>query len=86
MWYPNQIHIMKLSILYCLLHYNHFIMYEDSSWMPRNFNEVAKDHYFYGLINIAEGQRNFYMREYKKMLVETKRVLQLIQDELGEVN
>ncbi|WP_297695033.1 DUF6090 family protein [uncultured Eudoraea sp.] len=65
---------------------DHFIRYNNGNWMPRNFNEVAKDHYFYGLINIAEGQRNFYMREYKKMLVETKRVLQLIQDELGEVN
>ena len=63
---------------------DHFIRYEDSSWMPRNFNEVAKDHYVYGLINIAERQRNFYLGTFKKMIVETKRVLQLVQDELGE--
>ncbi|MEP0134446.1 MAG: DUF6090 family protein [Eudoraea sp.] len=63
---------------------DHFIRGEDASYMPVNFNELAKDQYFYGLINIAERQRSFYMGQYERALVETKRILQLIKDELGE--
>lgn len=61
-----------------------FIMTEGDSWLPRNFSEVAKDHYFYGLINVADQQRHFYERRYKRTLVQTKRVLQLIKDELED--
>jgi len=61
-----------------------FIRYEGAGWIPVNFNELVKDQYFYGLINIAERQRDFYMRYYKRALVETKRVFELIKDELGE--
>ena len=63
---------------------DHFIRYEGAGWVPINFNELAKDQYFYGLINIAERQRDFYMGQYERALVETKRVFELIKDELGE--
>ena len=64
---------------------DHFIMSnEENSWIPRNFNEMSKDHYFIGLVNIADRQRNFIEARYKETLVETKRVFELIKDELGE--
>ena len=63
---------------------DHFIIYEGTSWIPRNFNEMSKDHYFFGLVNIADRQRGFYEKIYKETLFETKRVYELIKDELGE--
>lgn len=52
--------------------------------IPRNKSFLLDNHYFYGLIETARGQRSFYSRSYQHTLDETQRVLQLIQDELGE--
>ena len=63
---------------------DHFISNGVRGWIPRNFNEVSKDHYFFGLIDIAYQQREFYEIRYKETLVETKRVFELIKDELAK--
>jgi hypothetical protein len=65
---------------------DHFISDGVRGWIPRNFYEVSKDHYFFGLIDIADQQRGYYEIRYKEILVETKRVFELIKDELGESN
>ena len=51
---------------------------------PRDFDFVVKSNYFYGLIDVASAQRSFYMDHYEESLEETKRLLQLISDELGK--
>ena len=51
--------------------------------IPRDFDFIVNNNYFYGLIDIASAQRSFYMDHYKESLEETQRVHQLIQDELG---
>ena len=61
----------------------HFYMYEGGSWIPKDFNEVARSDYFYGLINVADRQRFYYGKLYNETLLETQRVLQLIRDELS---
>jgi hypothetical protein len=63
---------------------DHFISDGVRGWIPRNFNDVSKDHYFLGLIDIADQQRGYYEIRYKETLAETKRVFELIKDELGE--
>jgi len=62
----------------------HFFMYEGASWIPKNFNEVADNDYFYGLINVADRQRVYYGRLYKETRQETQKALQLIKVELNE--
>ncbi len=52
---------------------------------PMDFDKVSRDHYFYGLVNTAEAQRGFYKRHYTTALEETRRVLQLLKDELNGV-
>ena len=52
--------------------------------IPRNKNFLLDNHYYYGLIETAIGQRGFYSRNYQQTLDVTQRVLQLIKDELGE--
>jgi hypothetical protein len=59
----------------------HFIRYK-GKMIPRDFNQVANDEYFYGLINVAESQRNFYYGKYSETLDETKRVLELITNKM----
>ena len=51
---------------------------------PRDFDFIVASNYFYGLVDLARGQRSFYGRYYKVSLEETQRVLQLINDELGK--
>jgi len=50
--------------------------------IPRDFDFIVNDNYFYGLIDVARGQRSYYGRHFDECLEETQRVLQLIKDEL----
>ena len=63
---------------------HHFTGNGDRAWIPRNYDEVLKDPYFLGLIDVANRQRNFIKKRYLETLVETKRVSELIKDELAK--
>ena len=68
----------------------HFISNTDENgkssfgMIPRNKNFLLDNHYYYGLIETAIGQKDFYSRHYQQTMDETKKVLNLIKDELGE--
>ena len=51
---------------------------------PKNFEFVMNDHYYFSIVHRVMRQ-NSYMRSFQmKSLQETQRVLQLVNDELGE--
>ena len=52
--------------------------------IPRNKSFLLDNHYFYGLIETARGQRGFYSKNYQYTMDKTQQVLQLINEELGE--
>ena len=52
--------------------------------IPRDYKNVIKNHYYFGLIDISRGQRSVYLELYAKVLKHNQRVLQLIKDELEE--
>jgi len=52
--------------------------------IPRDYKNVIKNHYYFGLIDITRGQRSVYLELYSKVLKDNQRVLQLIKDELDE--
>ena len=52
--------------------------------IPRDYKNVIKNHYYFGLIDVSRGQRSVYIELYAKVLKHNQRVLQLIKDELDE--
>jgi hypothetical protein len=55
---------------------------EKSGLVPRDYDFIVNSDYFYGLIDVAQGQRGFYKGNYEISLEETERVLELINSEL----
>ena len=53
--------------------------------VPRDFNFIASNDYYYGLLDVARSQRSFNKRSYIDVLSETNSVLQLIKNELGHI-
>jgi hypothetical protein len=52
--------------------------------IPRDYKNVIKNHYYFGLIDVSRGQRSVYLELYAKVRKHNQRVLQLIKDELDE--
>ena len=70
----------------------HFVMNTDEQGrlvggiIPRNFDHIVNDHYFFGLIEITRRHRLMFFARYDSALKEIQRVHQLIEDELNESN
>ena len=61
----------------------HFLRQGGGGIAPRDLRFVSNSHYFYGLLDVARGQRHFNRSSYEEALSETQRVLRLIKEELS---
>ena len=52
--------------------------------IPRDYESLVNNNYFIALVEIAALQRGYISQSIDESLKETQRVLQLIQDDLGE--
>ena len=61
-----------------------FIENANFTRINRDYKNVIKNHYYFGLIDVSRGQRSVFIELYEKVLKHNQRVLQLIKDELDE--
>ncbi len=56
----------------------------ENKLIPVNYDQVINDHYYYSALMNTKGLRGWYIRQQEACLSESRRVIQLIKDELGE--
>ena len=63
----------------------HFTREGSGALTPRDFSFIKSNNYFYGLLDVARDQRSFNKSNYENALTETRKIVQLIKEELGQM-